>query len=170
MSQRDEKKAQFQRQKKVGLFPLVAASLVVLAAVGILGWKAVGSGGGKVRTVVADNGTVAIPTAQVSDGKAHFFSYEKGGARIDFFVLKSHDGVIRAAFDACDVCFKARKGYRQEGDVMVCNNCNQQFRSDLINEVKGGCNPAPLKRSVADGRIIIAATDLAGGARYFQGQ
>ena len=30
---------------------------------------------------------------------------------------------------------------------MVCNNCGQKFSSDLINEIKGGCNPAPLERT-----------------------
>lgn len=172
MSERQEKKAQFQQEKKRGLFPLIIAGLVVLAAAGIIGWKAVGGGsvGGRYQMVTAENGVIAIPAAQVSDGKAHFFSYRSGDASVDFFLLKSHDGVIRVAFDACDVCYQAKKGYRQEGDVMVCNNCNQQFRSDLINEVKGGCNPAPLQRSVADGRIVIAAADLATGVRYFQGQ
>jgi len=169
MSERQEKKAQFQQEKKRGLLPLVIAVLVVLAAAGIVGWKVVGVGGG-YPLVAAESGVVAIPAAQVSDGKAHFFSYRSGDALVNFFVLKSHDGTIRAAFDACDVCYQAKKGYRQEGDVMVCNNCNQQFRSDLINELKGGCNPAPLRRTEADGRIVIAVDDLAAGARFFQGQ
>jgi uncharacterized membrane protein len=53
---------------------------------------------------------------------------------------------------------------------MVCNNCNMKFNSDLINEVKGGCNPAPIQRSVADGKVVIAAADLAQGAKYFPRQ
>lgn len=170
MSERQEKRAQFQKEKKHGLFPLLVAGLVVLAAAGVIGWKAVGgSGGGAYPMVTAEGGTVAIPAAQVNDGKAHYFSYRSGDAYVNFFLLKSQDGVIRAAFDACDVCFHARKGYRQEGDSMVCNNCNMKFSSDLINEVKGGCNPAPIQRSVADGNIVIAAADLAQGTKYFQG-
>jgi uncharacterized membrane protein len=43
-----------------------------------------------------------------------------------------------------------------------------KFKSDLINEVKGGCNPAPIQRSVAGGNIVIAAADLAQGGKYFQ--
>lgn len=169
MTERQEKRAQFQQEKKRGLFPLMITCLLVLAAAGVVGWKFTGgSAEGKFPMVAAENGTVAIPLAQVSDGQAHFFSFRHGDAAVDFFVLKSRDGVVRAAFDACDVCYHARKGYRQEGDVMVCNNCNQQFRSDLINEVKGGCNPAPLGRNIVDGRLLIAAADLEQGAKYFQ--
>lgn len=168
MSERQDKRAQFQQEKKRGLLPLIVAGLVVLAAAGVIGWKAVGgSDGGAYRTVVAEDGVVAIPVVQVSDGKAHYFSYRSGGASVNFFVLKSHDGVVRAAFDACDVCYHARKGYRQEGDSMVCNNCGMKFSSDLINEVKGGCNPAPIQRSVADGKVVIAAADLEQGGKYF---
>jgi len=171
MSERQEKRAQFQQEKKRGLLPLVVAVLVLLAAAGAIGWKAVGGiGGGAYPTVAAKGGAVTIPVTQVSDGKAHFFSYRSGDDHVNFFVLKSHDGVIRAAFDACDVCYQAKQGYRQDGDVMVCNNCNQQFRSDLINEVKGGCNPAPIQRSVVDGNVVIATAELAQGTKYFPRQ
>jgi uncharacterized membrane protein len=168
MNERQEKRAQFQQEKKRGLLPLVVAVMVVLAAAGVIGWKAVGnSDTGAYPTVAAKGDVVTIPVAQVSDGKAHYFSYRNGDAYVNFFVLKSHDGVIRAAFDACDVCFHAKKGYRQEGDSMVCNNCDMKFKSDLINEVKGGCNPAPIQRSVSGGNIVIAAADLAQGGKYF---
>ena len=171
MSERQEKRAQFHQEKKRGLFPLIVASLVVLAAAGVIGWKAVGgSDGGAYSVVAAEGGAVAIPMTQVSDGKAHYFSYRSGEANVNFFVLKSHDGVIRAAFDACDVCYHAKKGYRQEGDSMVCNNCNMKFSSNLINEVKGGCNPAPIQRSVVDGKLVIAAADLEQGGKYFPRQ
>jgi hypothetical protein len=46
--------------------------------------------------------------------------------------MKSADGVIRAAYDACDVCYRERKGYHQEGDDMVCNNCGRHFPSTSI--------------------------------------
>lgn len=119
---------------------------------------------GRFPTVTAENGLVRVPVAQVSDGKAHFFTF----GNIDFFVLKSSDGVLRAAFDTCDVCFKERKGYRQEGDLMVCNNCDQKFPSVLVNERRGGCNPAPLERTVEGDVLVFRAEDLQSGARYFQ--
>ncbi len=84
-------------------------------------------------------------------------------------MVKSHDGVIRSAFDTCDVCYKALKGYRQEGNEMVCNNCDMRFKTDKINVVKGGCNPAPLQRQKAGDKIVIAAADIEKGGWYFKG-
>ncbi len=81
--------------------------------------------------------------------------------------MKSSDGVMRAAFDACDVCFREKKGYRQEGDVMVCNNCGQRFPSTKINVLKGGCNPAPLGRTVQGDSLVINASDIEQGGWYF---
>ncbi|MDH3870419.1 MAG: DUF2318 domain-containing protein, partial [Desulfuromonadales bacterium] len=86
---------------------------------------------------------------------------------VDFFVVRSHDGVIRSAFDTCDVCYKARKGYRQEGNEMVCNNCDQRFRTDKINEIKGGCNPAPLQRQLIGETLVLSTSDIEKGAWYF---
>lgn len=119
------------------------------------------------NTVTAENGVISIPVAEISDGKAHHFSYEATGKTVKFFVIKSPDGVLRAAFDACDVCWREGKGYSQQGAVMICNNCGQQFHTTRINEVKGGCNPAPLERSVRGGNLIIKEDALFAGMRYF---
>jgi len=118
--------------------------------------------------VSGSGGFVKISLADVNDGKAHFFKYNTGsGKDVKFFVLKSADGVIRAAFDSCDVCYAAKKGYRQEGDRMVCNNCGQRFPSTGINEVRGGCNPAPLERAIDGGIVLIRAGDIETGSVYF---
>jgi uncharacterized membrane protein len=113
------------------------------------------------------SGDFVIPVSTFADGKAKYYSAQVGGKEVKFFALKSSDGVIRAAFDACDVCYAAKKGYRQEGDEMVCNNCGQRFKSVRINEVKNGCNPSPLDRTVEGDNLVIKAIDLAQGVRYF---
>ena len=82
-------------------------------------------------------------------------------------MVKSSDGIIRAAFDACDVCFASKKGYSQDGDFMVCNNCGRRFHSSRINVVKGGCNPAPLSREVAGEHLVITVADVIPGSRFF---
>jgi uncharacterized membrane protein len=81
--------------------------------------------------------------------------------------MKSADGVVRAAFDACDVCYRERKGYRQDGDAMVCNNCGKAFPSNRINDVQGGCNPAPIERTIANGQVVLRAAALEQGSFYF---
>jgi hypothetical protein len=113
------------------------------------------------------DGAVRLPVSTFDDGKARWYTYHADGVDIQFFVLKSSDGVIRAAFNACDVCFLEKKGYSQEGDEMVCNNCGQRFPSELINEVRGGCNPSPLERTIQDGQVVILIDDILTGAGYF---
>ena len=113
------------------------------------------------------DGRIEIPLKKVDDGKAHYFQYESNGTEVRFFVVKSKDGVIRAAFDACDVCFPAKKGYSQDGDFMICNNCGRRFHSSRINVVEGGCNPAPLRRQVIGDKLVIQASDIMPGSRYF---
>ena len=115
----------------------------------------------------AENGRVRIPLSRISDGKAHHFSFEDQGVELKFFVVKSSDGVIRAAFDACDVCFREKKGYSQDKDFMVCNNCGMRFHSSRINEVEGGCNPSPLAREIDADALSIATSDLIAGKRFF---
>ena len=54
---------------------------------------------------------------------------------IKYFILKSSDGVIRAAFDACDVCWGEGKGYQKDdcGDLQV----RETFLSTKVNVVTG---------------------------------
>ncbi len=122
---------------------------------------------GKYQKVTQADGVVTIPLTTVNDGKAHYYSYKDQGRDINFFVVKSNDGTIRAAFDACDVCFPEKKGYSQQGDYMVCNNCGQKFHSTRINVVKGGCNPAPLTREIVGEKLLITVSDIRSGSRYF---
>jgi uncharacterized membrane protein len=109
------------------------------------------------------------PVKTFEGGTARFYEYRTGdGITIKYFILQSSDGVIRAAFDACDVCWREGKGYFQRGDFMICKNCGQRFASVRINEVRGGCNPAPLRREIKAGNIVIKASDLLEGSRYFE--
>ena len=116
----------------------------------------------------ASSSVVSHPVSLFEDGKARHFSLAAGdGITVNYFVLKSSDGVIRAAFDACDVCWPAGKGYYQSGDVMICRNCGRRFASVKVNEVKGGCNPAPLNRTLKDGNVILQVADIIQGKTYF---
>ncbi len=167
---RQEKKEQFDntQQKSSAAKILIIVAVVVLAGLAgffVLTQPATDS----IASVKSINGEVRIDLSQINDGQAHYFSFAAKDAVIPFFVIKSVDGVMRAAFDACDVCYREKKGYRQEGDQMVCNNCNMKFRSDLINVVKGGCNPAPLNRRIDGQQLVILDTDILKGAWYFGG-
>ena len=111
---------------------------------------------------------VTYPVKTFQDGKARFYGFKTpAGITIKYFIIQSSDGVIRAAFDACDVCWPEGKGYEQEGDYMVCRNCGKRFASIKVNEVKGGCNPAPLNRQVIGDLTVIKVQDILEGKQYF---
>ena len=117
--------------------------------------------------VMATVDSERFPLSTFDDYKAHYYTYVHEEQAIKFFILKSADGVVRAAFDACDVCYGAKKGYRQDGEEMVCVNCGLRFPANRINEVRGGCNPAPLHRTVKGDTLVIQADDIVAGLRYF---
>jgi uncharacterized membrane protein len=123
---------------------------------------------GKSERIKPVKGAVAIPIAKVSDGKAHFYRIDDGGKAIGFFVVKGSDGALHTAFDACDVCYQEKKGYVQDGDFMICKNCNKKFAVVRIGpHAIGGCNPSYLPHLQSAGNIVISINDLKTGARFF---
>jgi uncharacterized membrane protein len=123
--------------------------------------------GNKFKTLKPKNGDLAIPVKDINDGQAHYFKVKADdGIIVSFFTVKSQDGIIRAAIDACDVCYKSGKGYIQQGDVMVCTNCGRKFATDRINEVKGGCNPAPLLRKMDGDNLVVSMKDINANSWY----
>jgi uncharacterized membrane protein len=121
----------------------------------------------KGAEVTETSDAVKIPLKALDTGKALFLSMESEGRKLFYFALKSPDGAYRAALDTCDVCFRTNRGYRQEGDQMVCNNCGQTFACDKIGEVKGGCNPHPLAHKEEAGVMVIRMADIVAGKDYF---
>jgi uncharacterized membrane protein len=151
--------------------PVILALVLVAAVAGI--YLTLAGRGTEAEIAAASGGdsefvkSVSYPLNMFDDGRARHFDYKDGPITVKYFILKSADGVVRAAFDACDVCWPAGKGYYQEGDVMVCRNCGRKFSSIKINEVKGGCNPAPLQRHVQGDRLVIDVADIKSGKAYF---
>jgi hypothetical protein len=119
---------------------------------------------------VAENGAVRFPVSTLDDYQTRFYTYMHDGRPIEFLVLKTRDGVIRAAFSACELCFQSKLGFSVAGDEMLCNNCGKRFPSDQINETIGGCSPLPLQRTVVDNTLFIQVEDIIGGLEYFPQQ
>jgi len=160
--------------KKKRHLPFVIAAICIVVAAGagayyvLYGPDVSGSKQVSLSQSIAPTATIIkYPTSLFLDGVAKHFSYDHGDLTIKYFVLRSSDGVIRAAFDACDVCWPAGKGYYQDGDYMVRRNCGRRFASVMVNEVKGGCNPAPLNRKVEDDEVVIQVADIIAGKQYF---
>lgn len=175
-----KKEAVLGNEKKTGgLMPIIVAVVLVAAIAGGYGLYTYRStsmpaasfastaAAPAAGNAVAAPGLVSYPISLFDDGQAKHFDFQDGDTKIRYFVIKSADGIVRAAFDACDVCWPAGKGYYQEGDAMVCRNCGRRFASNLVNEVQGGCNPAPLNRTVENNMLVIKPDDIRNGAGYF---
>ena len=112
-------------------------------------------------TFITTGSQILIPTSEV-ETTAKFYSYDSNGVEINYFIVKGDDEVIHAAFDACDVCYDAKQGYRQDGDVMTCLNCGLTFPIEELGESNtgGGCWPSYLPIKIEGDDIIIENSDL----------
>ena len=162
------------KKRRAPLFIAIAVAVAVAAGLGLFLFPGADTpstpvaGNGPAAPQVVD-GRIAYAVSLFEDGQARHFQYTDTASNttIGYFILKSSDGIIRAAFDACDVCWRAGKGYYQEGSTMVCRNCGRRFESVMVNEVQGGCNPAPLNRVIEGDQVVILVEDIKKGAAYF---
>ena len=150
--------------KRTKLFILTILTMSLLLAVASVFAFSIG----KYEKVKPSGTVVTIPATKLTDGKVHYYKYDDGGKEIAFFVVKATDGSIKTAFDACDACYKEKKGYEQQGDKMNCKNCNQKFAINRLGpNANGGCNPGYLPHQQNGNTISIQTSDLKAGAKYF---
>lgn len=113
-------------------------------------------------------GDIRLETKSFADGRARFYRQGTGGGReIRFFVIKAADSEIHAAFDACELCYKEHRGFRQSGQTMVCNACGRVFPVALIDQGRGDCHPISLNRDVQGQHVLIKTAAVQQGATYF---
>ncbi|MDR2418469.1 MAG: DUF2318 domain-containing protein [Treponema sp.] len=111
-----------------------------------------------VKPVIADRDLV-IQIAELT-GNAVFYPVDIEGTRLEVLAVKTPDGRIRTAFNTCQVCYSSGRGfYKQQGTVLVCQNCGNRFRMTQIEVRSGGCNPVPIfpqNKTVTDTSITIS--------------
>ncbi|MDR2246741.1 MAG: DUF2318 domain-containing protein [Treponema sp.] len=112
----------------------------------------------EVKPVIADRDLV-IPIAEVTEN-AVFYPVDIEGTRLEVLAVKAPDGTIRTAFNTCQVCYASGRGfYKQQGTVLICQNCGNRFRMSQVEVRAGGCNPIPIfknYKTVTDTAIIIS--------------
>jgi uncharacterized membrane protein len=119
------------------------------------------------EAAVSDN-RIVIALSDVSDKKAHFYSYRASGRHINFFIRTDEKGAVSSYYDACFTCYKHKKGYRQEGSDLICNECSMKFGLYAVKwEEKDGCNPIYLKSTVEGNNLIIETAVIEKGAKLF---
>ena len=115
--------------------------------------------------IISEGDVIEIPLSEISE-KAKFYESDE----IKFFAIKASDGTIKTAFDACDVCYYSNKGYRQEGQYMICNNCGNSYPISGLgteNKVGGGCWPGYLPSKIDGEDLIIKDKDIEKGRYKF---
>jgi uncharacterized membrane protein len=110
------------------------------------------------KSVIADRDLV-IQTEDITEN-ALFFPVDIDGTRIEVLAVKTQDGIIRTAFNTCQVCYASGRGYfEQVGTVLVCQNCGRRYRMNQVERQAGGCNPVPIfpeNKTVTDSTITIS--------------
>lgn len=79
---------------------------------------------------------------------------------IQFILVRGSDGVVRIAFNTCQVCNPSPNAYFvQKGDYFECQNCGAKFHIDDLGIISGGCNPTPvIEKTETENKIIIDKT------------
>jgi uncharacterized membrane protein len=111
-----------------------------------------------VKSAIADQDLV-IQLSELT-ANAIFYPVDIEGTRLEVLAVKAPDGTIRTAFNTCQVCYTSGRGfYKQEGSVLVCQNCGNRFRMSQVGVRSGGCNPVPIpaaNKTVTDTAITIS--------------
>lgn len=155
--------------KKAWTIGIIIVALIAIA-IFTKGFGLFSPTGAVVKSGGEITGEMKIPLSEISED-AKFYEYTSDGTTIRFFAVKADDGSIKTGFDACDVCYRSGKGYRQEGKYMVCNNCDNKYPISGLgtkNKNPGGCWPGFLPSSVNGDSLVIEKSNLEKGILRFR--
>lgn len=122
------------------------------------------------QTVKPDReGLVVLEIGDLEASEVRFFHFiNAGNQEVRFFVGRDAARTVHVAFDANEVCYKLKRGYRPEGDWVVCNKCDKSFRLAEVNDGGGGCKPVPVVHHLQGDRLVLREPDLLAGWRLFR--
>ena len=140
----------------------VALSISYLLGVSLL--VAAGRGDDPSPISLPFRETIRIPLAEIQGSRMRKYSVQVDGVDVRFFIVRSGEGKIAVALDACAIC--PLKGYYLDGEHVVCRNCGAPIAFDTIG-IPGGCNPVPLKAVVEGDAVLVRAQALEEGRPRF---
>jgi len=113
---------------------------------------------------------VTLPAAAINDDQLHRFGVhvDDGAGRspeVRFLLFKKPDGNIVSVADACQICGPV--GFYIGSQGITCKMCASPLNAASMGQ-PGGCNPIPLKSTLVNGQIVIAAADLRALAPRFE--
>lgn len=114
------------------------------------------------------DGRVIVEVSGLAQGNVRFFRFlNTSNQEVKFFVGRDVQGAVQVGFDANEPCAKRKRGYRADGEWMVCRTCDKSFRLAEVNANRGGCAPVALAHRLDGTRLILAETDILAGWRLF---
>lgn len=154
------------------LRPWHALVVVAVAIAGLIVAEYYFEGGSRrssyTRVSPGADGSIAVELADLKAGDVRFYQFlNAANQEVDFFVGRDKDGTVEVAYDASEVCAKRRRGFRHDGEWMVCNTCDKAFRLTEVNANPGGCAPVALKHRVEGSRLLLTQDDVLAGWRLF---
>lgn len=153
------------RREKFYSYGAIATTLVVLLSVGVVyAREAMPKKVPMPEPVTSDSGSVTLPVSKLADGQLHRLGFMSGNKLVQFLAMKTADGKIQTALDACEIC--GSFGYVQEGKNLVCLNCAAEI-NPLTMGAGGGCNPIPLPSEVTNGVVRVPVSELEKAAHLF---
>lgn len=115
------------------------------------------------------NGQVLLDVGDLAKDEVRFYRFlNAANQEVRFFVGRDETGTVQVAFDANELCYKLKRGYRHEGEWVVCNKCDKSFRLAETNAGGGGCRPVPLDHRVEGDQLVLAESAILQGWRYFR--
>jgi hypothetical protein len=93
----------------------------------------------------------------LDDGRLHKFMFQRGAAKVRFFVLMKPDGQMTVDLDACSICLP--DGYGQAGGTVICYYCKTLIPLETVGK-PGGCNPVPVPFKVEAEGVRISGQTL----------
>jgi uncharacterized membrane protein len=142
--------------KTAVLVKAVLTAIILIAAGGSV--FAQNAGLNMRKPLIADRDLV-IQIADITEN-ALFYPVDVDGVRMEVLAVRALDGVIRTAFNTCQVCYNSGRGYFvQEGTVLICQNCGRRYRMSQVERQAGGCNPVPIfpaNKTISDSTITIS--------------
>lgn len=121
------------------------------------------------RVAPDQSGDVKISLAGLEPQQVRFYQFlNSGNQEVRFLVGRDSAGHVQVAFDANEPCAKAKRGYRAEGEWLVCNKCDKAFRLAEVNAGGGGCKPVPLKHRVSGDELVLTEAEILTGWRLFR--
>jgi uncharacterized membrane protein len=103
---------------------------------------------------------VIIDISDLKPGIPVFYTHFHKKKKISFFVVKIGEDTVMSFLDACNICYRYKKGYKYQDGLLICNYCKEKYRIEQIAVGTGNCYPIKLAGRLENGKYLISVPAL----------